>query len=109
MSRGIRSLELISVVLGMCVGWLLVAIQQYVWDGDTGGRLPYLPNAWYGTYEAVYERVGARWGLSAYYFGGRFALLIYLAVFIGVWALPPGARRTSRVSRGVLMAAVVSA
>jgi hypothetical protein len=107
MSRGIRSLELISVVLGMCVGWLLVAIQQYVWDGGTGGRLPYVPNAWYGTYEAVYERVGARWGLSAYYFWGRFALLIYLAVFIGAWALPPGAGRTSRVGRRALLAAVV--
>jgi hypothetical protein len=108
-SRGIRSrsLALIAVVLGVCVGWLLIAIQQYVWDGGTGGRLPYVPNAWYGAYEAMYERVGARWGLSAYYFWGRFAVLIYLAVFIGVWALPPGARRTSRVSRRVLLAAVL--
>jgi len=58
-------------------------------------------------YEAVYERVGARWGLSAYYFWGRFAVLIYSAMFIGVRALPQGARRTSRVSRRVLLAAVV--
>jgi TRAP-type mannitol/chloroaromatic compound transport system permease small subunit len=29
MSRGIRSLELISAVLGMCVGWLLVAMVVY--------------------------------------------------------------------------------
>jgi hypothetical protein len=40
MSRGIRSLELTTVVLGLGVGWLLVAIQQYVWDGGTDGRLP---------------------------------------------------------------------
>jgi hypothetical protein len=36
-------LRLITVVLGLGVGWLLVAIQQYVWDGGTDGRLPYVP------------------------------------------------------------------
>jgi hypothetical protein len=106
-SSGTRSLQLTTVVLGLGVGWLLVAIQQYVWDGGTGGRLPYVPNAWYGTYQVVYERVGASRGLSAYYFWGRFALLIYLAVFVGVSALPPGGRRTSRLSRRVLRIAVV--
>jgi hypothetical protein len=43
-------------------------------------------------------------GLSAYYFWGRFAPIIYVAVFIGVWALPLGTRRGSR---RVLLAAVV--
>jgi hypothetical protein len=37
---------------------------------------------------------------------GRFALLLYLAMFIGVWALPHRARRTGRVSRRVLLGAV---
>jgi hypothetical protein len=53
MSRGIRSLELITVVLGLGVGWLLVAIQQYVWDGGTDGRLPYVPTR---------QRIRESWG-----------------------------------------------
>jgi hypothetical protein len=54
MSRGIRSLELISAVLGMCVGWLLVAMVVYgvglarerikppvvAWSLIAGGTLP---------------------------------------------------------------------
>ena len=52
-------LALLTVVLGSVLCWLLMAIQQYAWDELTGGRLPYVPDAWYGAYQNLYERFGA--------------------------------------------------
>ncbi len=46
-------LALFTVVVGLVLCWLLMAIQQYAWDELTGGRLPYVPDAWYGAYETL--------------------------------------------------------
>jgi hypothetical protein len=107
--RGNRhSLALGTVALGLVLGLLLAAIQQYVWDGLSGGRLPYVPDSWYDDYLRVYDRFGARWGLSPYYFWGRFAFLIYLAGLAGVSALPPGRSPLARVGRRLLLIALAA-
>lgn len=97
---------LLSVVVGSVLCWLLMAIQQYAWDELEGGRLPYVPDVWLPTYENVYERFGAAWGLSAYYFWGRFAVLVYVAVLVGALALPHGSTRVARVGRLLFLVAV---
>src|SRR4051794_16270744 len=89
--------SLVTVALGVAVCWLLVAIQQYSWDDLSGGHLPYLPDAWYGGYQAMYDHLGVPWGLSPYDFWGRFTGLIYLSVLIGVYALPHGLGKVTRV------------
>jgi hypothetical protein len=43
-------LALLTVVVGLVLCWLLMAVQQYAFDELTGGQLPYVPDAWYGTY-----------------------------------------------------------
>lgn len=104
--RGERLLALLTVVSGALLCWLLMAIQQYSFDEFTGGRLPYVPDAWFGTYESLYERLGAARGLSAYYFWGRFAVLVYMAALIGALALPYGSTRVTRWGRRLLLAAI---
>ena len=104
---GRRFGALVVVALGVAVCWLLVAIQQYLWDNLSGGHLPYLPDAWYTGYQTVYERLGVPWGLSPYYFWGRFAVLIYIAALVGAYALPRGLGRVTRVGRRLLLAGVV--
>lgn len=105
MSSWKRALALGLVVLGVVFGVLLAAIQQYVWDGHSGGRLPYVPDSWFDEYQDVYDRLGTRWGLSPYYFWGRFAFLIYLAGLVGAWALPRGESRLAGVGRRLLLVA----
>lgn len=104
--RGERLLALLTVVLGSVLCWLLMAIQQYAFDEFAGGRLPYVPDAWFGAYESLYERLGAARGLSAYYFWGRFAVLVYLAALIGALALPSGSTRVTRWGRRLLLIAI---
>lgn len=99
-------MALLTVSLGSVLCWLLVAIQQYAWDELVGGRLPYVPDAWFAAYENLYERFGAAWGLSAYYFWGRFTVLVYLAVLIGALALPHGFTRLTRWGRLLLLVAI---
>jgi hypothetical protein len=55
----------------------------------------------------VYERLGVPWGLSPYYFWGRFAVLIYIAALVGAYALPRGHGRVTRVGRRLLLAGIV--
>ena len=104
---GRRFGPLAVVAIGVAVCWLLVAIQQYLWDNLSGGHLPYLPDAWYRGYQTVYERLGVAWGLSPYYFWGRFAVLMYIAALVGAYALPRGLGRVTRVGRRLLLAGVV--
>jgi hypothetical protein len=99
--------SLVTVALGVAVCWLLVAIQQHWWDNLPGGHLPYLPDAWYGGYQAMYDRLGVPWGLSPYYFWGRFTVLIYIAALVGAYALPRGLGRVTRVGRRLLLAGIV--
>jgi hypothetical protein len=97
---------LAAVVLGLTLAVLLVGIQQYAWDELTDGRLPYLPDSWYGEYRDVYEWAGLPLGLKPYYFWGRFAFLIYGAALLGAWALPHGGARLARVGRRLLLVAL---
>jgi hypothetical protein len=96
-------LALGAVTLGIAFCLLLVAIQLHVWDGLPAGRLPYVPDSWYDEYEGVYDRFGARWGLSPYYFWGRFVFVVYLAGLAGAWALPQGRSTLARVGRRLLL------
>lgn len=104
--RGERLLALLTVVLGIFLCWLLMAVQQYAFDEFTRGRLPYVPDAWFAAYESLYERLGATRGLSAYYFWGRFAVLVYLAALIGALALPYGSTQVTHWGRRLLLAAI---
>ena len=102
-----RALALAAVVSGLVLGVLLASIQQYAWEDMSGGRLPYLPDSWYDEYEGLYDRTGARWGLSPYYFWGRFAFLVYLAGLAGAWALPASGSRVAGRGRRLLLVAFV--
>lgn len=105
-ARRDRAVALLVVVLGAVLCWLLMAIQQYAFDEFTGGRLPYVPDAWFGTYEDLYERFGGDQGLSAYCFWGRLAVLAYLATLVGALALPDGSARLTRWGRRLLLAGI---
>jgi hypothetical protein len=107
--RAVRLWQILIVLVGLGFGWLLLAIQQYVWDEATNGRLPYLPDSWLPIYERIYQRLGARRGLSAYYFWGRFAGVLYLAVLVGAWGLPGGLRRSTGAYRIALLGATAVA
>ena len=67
-TRGSRMVAVGAATAGVAVSWLLTPIQQYAFDGLVGRRLPYVPDAWFGAYEAVYEQFGAPFALSQYYF-----------------------------------------
>ena len=102
---GLRSVAVGSATAGVAIAWLLAPIQQYSFDELPGRRLPYVPDAWFGAYEAVYERFGPSLGLSQYYFFGRFAFLIYVCGLLSVLALPHGQSRLTRVGRRLLLGA----
>ena len=106
-TRGNRMVAVGAATAGVAVSWLLAPIQQYAFDGLVGRRLPYVPDAWFEAYEAVYERFGAPFGLSQYSFWGRFALLIYVLGLVAVMALPAGPCPTYRFGRRLLLDAFV--
>ena len=89
--------SLATAWLGVSLCWLPIAMQQYYWDDMAGGHLPYVPDAWYGLYQIVYERLGVPLGLTPYYFWGRFAVLLYIAALVGAYALPRRRGRATRV------------
>jgi len=101
----LRSVAVGAATAGVAIAWLLAPIQQYSFDELPGRRLPYVPDAWFGAYEAVYERFGPSLGLSQYYFFGRFAFLIYVCGLLSVLALPHGQSRLTRVGRRLLLGA----
>ncbi|MDQ3579860.1 MAG: hypothetical protein M3443_20140, partial [Actinomycetota bacterium] len=102
---GLRSVAVGVATAGVAIAWLLAPIQQYAFDELPGRRLPYIPDAWFGAYEAVYESWGVPLGLSQYYFWGRFAFLIYICGLVSVMALAHGQSRLTRVGRRLLLVA----
>lgn len=102
---GRRWVAVAAAVAGVAISWLFAAVQQYAFDDLSGRRLPYVPDVWFGAYEAVYERLGLPLGLSQYYFWGRFAFLIYVCGLVSVISLPHGHSRLTRVGRRLLFVA----
>ncbi len=100
---GRRLVAVAAAVAGVAISWLFAAVQQYAFDDLSGRRLPYVPDVWFGAYEAVYERLGLPLGLSQYYFWGRFAFLICLwprqRDCPSAWTVPAYSGRTATVVR----------
>jgi hypothetical protein len=104
-ASGRQLVALGSAVAGVALSWLLVPIQQNAFDRLGPGRLPYVPDAWFEQYEAIYRELGAPLQLSPYYFWGRFAFLIYLAGLVATWGLPQADSRVVQVGRRLLLVA----
>ncbi len=102
---GLRSVAVGVATAGVAIAWLLAPVQQDAFDDLPGRALPYVPDVWFGAYEAVYESWGVPLGLSQYYFWGRFAFLIYVCGLLSVLALPHGQSRLTRVGRRLLLGA----
>ncbi len=106
MTTGSRRTAVAVGVVGVLLGWLLAAPMEASFSGAGPTTLPYVPDAWAGAYDGVFSAVGEPLGLSAYYFWGKGAFLMYVAGLLVVWLLPAALpSRRSRVGRRVLLGA----
>ena len=103
-NRDRRPLAIGVGIAAMVLGWLLAAPMEASFAGAGPATLPYVPDAWAGAYASVYNAVGEPAGLTAYYFWGKAAFLMYVAGLVVVSALPRTPSRRSRVGRGSLLA-----
>ena len=104
-SRPARTTGVVAALVGVLLCWLLAAPQQYASDETTGTALPYVPDVWLSGYQSLYDGVGDRLGMTAYYFWGHFVFLTYVAGLLAVRALPHGTSRRSRIGRRLLLIA----
>ena len=102
-TRDRRPLTVGVGIAGMVLGWLLAAPMEASFVGAGPATLPYVPDAWAGVYADVYIAVGEPAGLTAYYFWGKAAFLMYVAGLIVVLGLPRTPSRRGRVGRGLLL------
>lgn len=90
-------------VAATLLGWLLAAPMEASFTGTGPTTLPYVPDPWAGAYDSVYSTVGEPIGLTAYYFWGKAAFLLYVAGLVATSALPRTTSRRSRVGRRLLL------
>ena len=101
-----RSTAVVVGVVGVLVGWLLAAPMEASFSGTGPTTLPYVPDGLAGVYDGIYGAVGEPLGLSAYYFWGKGAFLMYVAGLVVVSMLPTSLpSRRSRAGRRVLLGA----
>ena len=105
-TSGNRRTAVIVGAVGVLVGWLLAAPMEASFSGTGPTTLPYVPDWSAGVYDGIYGAVGEPLGLSAYYFWGKGAFLMYVAGLVVVSTLPAALpSRRSRVGRRVLLGA----
>jgi hypothetical protein len=95
-----------SGVVAVVLGWVLAAPMEYSFGG-ADQELPYVPDAWAPAYAWVFETVGEPLGLTAYYFWGKLAFLLYVVGLLLARALPVGRSRAARVGRLMLLGALL--
>ena len=102
-ARDRRPAAVVVGIAGMVLGWLLAAPMEASFTGTGPTTLPNVPDAWVAAYDGVYSTVGEPIGLTAYYFWGKAAFLMYVAGLVAVSALPRTTSRRSRVGRRLLL------
>ncbi len=102
-----RAVAVTIGVLAVLLAWLTAVPLAHHFNGLAAGDLPWAPDAWSTTYDAVYEAVGVPLGLSAYYFWGKPAFLLYAVALLLAWRLPAAPGRWSRVGLGLLRVVLV--
>lgn len=104
-SRGRRIVALVGLLVGALMCWLLAPMMEVVFEPAPRDQLRWVPDSWLPGYDVIYDRTGRRLGLSAYYFWGRLAFLIFLVGAMAVTAMPRGRIRLTRVGRRLLLIA----
>ena len=91
---------------GALLGWLLAAPTGQAWGDFPADELPFASDGWSAAYSWIHSGIGEPLGLTAYYFWGKLAFLMYAAGLVAVRALPRGDTGTARVGRRLLLGAM---
>jgi hypothetical protein len=83
--------------------WLLAPIMDLTFSTGPRATLRWAPDAWLPPYDRLYEGLGRDRGLPAYFFWGRFTVLVYAAGLFGALTFPRGPDRSVRIGRRLLV------